>query len=132
MRLCVPAVGMCTRSHSIEPQHMPSVAAEARCLSPDGTLCRCGSVRLSVGLCVPFLLVCVRARMVEPQPVPVWVFLCPDCLCTMVEAEAQKKNRPQFAACSCGAVLFRPVCGWYVLHNILHIHVFVCRYRLFV
>ncbi len=56
--VCVPFLcpdGVCTRSHGraaacagvdlsgchgIEPQRVPSVAAEAVCLSPDGILCR--------------------------------------------------------------------------------------------
>ncbi len=82
-RSCAPMVA----ARMVEPQPVPSVAAEARCLSPDGTLCRCGSVRLSVcvsdGVCtmVEAEAVCSRScvrwwvcpHSIEPQRVPVWI-----------------------------------------------------------
>ena len=81
----------------VEPQHMPSVAAEARCvpfLCPEA---RCSRFCARWWVCT----------MVEPQHMPsvpaeaVCLALSRVRWCSMpvASAEAQKKNRPQFAAC---------------------------------
>ena len=56
-------------AHGIEPQHMPSVAAEAVCLARWCSM----PVASAEAVCEALCARCGVSYMVEPQRVPVWV-----------------------------------------------------------